>query len=1308
MSSRSPVPPTASTGTTPPPILSNGKLSTVLNNNGAGFIRWRDLAVTRWREDPVTDPWGTFLLLRGEDHGAVWSTVTQPFGVSEATDMMQHDAGSARFSRRHDEVESVLEIAVAAAADVELRRLTVRNHADSSRTLSVTSYAELVLGPTGDDNAHPAFSKMFVQTEWDEQHQLLLATRRRRSDSQAQVWAAQALQVAGASATHHSHETDRARFLGRGRTLRNAAAMQAHAALSGTTGCVLDPVFSLRHEFTLAPGGSIELLLWTQLADTRDGAVALSAQMSQPDAAARLFEQASQQARAECSRFGVSPSRLERFAEWQHALLYSDASRQASAEQRARGHGGPPTLWGASISGDRPISLLMVREPDDLQQLDDLLLAQRWWRSRQWAMDIVVLDQLGSEAKATRDELNRRVDQQKQQLENNGDGAKVELFCLRDDQISDDVRDGLLTVARLVLDNAQGTTHQVETTPASGTAPPAAIRASKAVASTDARDGKLEFPNGQGGFCEEGRAYRIELDAAHPTPAPWSNVIANQAFGFLATAEGGGYTWSGNSQQNPLTPWPNDPVSDMPHEVIYLRDADDGALWTATALPIRVAGAHCVTTHGKGWTRFSNNAHGIDLELVQCVPTDDSIKLSRLRLRNRSARTRRLAITGYVAWALGANGSTPAPFVVTSRDDATGALFARNRWRADFGERVAFFDLAGASSTLSGDRARFLGPLGTISAPAALQDGAPLDGRVGAGMNPCGALQTQVELPPGTELDLLFLLGEGSDEAAARALVTRYRDCDVDAVLAEVATLWNDLLDTVQVKTPDRSMDLLLNDWALYQVTACRLWARTAYYQASGAYGFRDQLQDVMALCVSRPDLAREHLLRAAGRQFAEGDVQHWWLPPGGQGIRTRIRDDRVWLAYVAMHYVEVSGDRAVLDEVLPFLKGQAIPDDATDAFFQPAVSDEAATIYEHCARAIDSSLTRGAHGLPLIGTGDWNDGMNAVGAEGRGESSWLGWFLLATIGQFAPIAEQRHEGDRARRWRDYADALRAALEQAWDGQWYRRGYYDDGAPLGSAQSSQCQIDTIAQSWSVMAGGVPREHAAQAMASVDRLLVDHPHQVARLFTPPFDQDGAEDPGYIKGYPPGVRENGGQYTHGATWSIFAWAGLGDGDRAGDQFRLLNPINHADNADAIARYKVEPYVVCADVYSVAPHVGRGGWTWYTGSAAWLYRAGLEAVLGFHLQGDQLRIEPCMPKAWPEFEIVYRHRGKHVSRYEIRVDNPHHVCGGVESVEMDGQMLPADTPIALLDDGKTHRLRITLGATTSQEVRARPRSA
>ncbi|HTD29741.1 MAG TPA: glycosyl hydrolase family 65 protein, partial [Xanthomonadaceae bacterium] len=806
-----------------------------------------------------------------------------------------------------------------------------------------------------------------------------------------------------------------------------------------------------------------------------------------------------------------------------------------------------------------------------------------------------------------------------------------------------------------------------------------------------------QFDCGYGGFAQSGRSYVITLDAGRCTPMPWMNVIANPQFGFLATAEGGGHTFAVNSQQNPLTPWPNDPVSDAPHEVLYLRDIDSGELWSATASPIRVPSTTYRIEHGKGYSRYSHMAHGIESELDQFVPTADPIKLSRLRIRNRCGRARRLSITAYVEWALGANGTVPAPYVVTSNDSATGALFARNAWRPEFGERIAFADLRGLQSCCTGDRGEFLGYLGAIDRPAALMQSTPLSGRVGAALDPCAALQTIVELDVGAETEVVFLLGESESQAAADALIAKYRIADPDGVLHETVSFWNDLLDTVQVHTPDPAMDLMLNSWLLYQALGCRVWARTAYYQASGAYGFRDQLQDVMALCVAQPDIAREHLLRAAGRQFVEGDVQHWWLPPAGQGIRTRITDDRIWLPYVAMHYINVTGDAALLGASVPFLEGPALKEGENESFSQPHVSDEHGSVYEHCARALDGSLSLGTHGLPLFGTGDWNDGMNRVGVGGKGESVWLAWLLLDTISRFSPIAIQQGDHDRVQHWNAFAATVKAAVEiTGWDGEWYRRGYYDDGAPLGSSSDDECRIDVIAQSWSVMSGQADPIHAASAMRAVDAQLIDRANAIAMLFTPPFDRT-AQDPGYIKGYPPGVRENGGQYTHGSIWSIFAWAGLGDGDKAGELFGILNPIRHADSAEAIERFKVEPYISCADVYSVAPLTGRGGWTWYSGSAGWLYRAGVEAILGFRPRGDYLQIDPCIPKTWPRFGIAYRFRS---SRYTIEVENPLGVCCGVALVELDSVKLEvpvlsgAVADIPLVDDGLDHQVRVVLG--------------
>ena len=1273
-------------------LLSNGRYTVMLTAAGSGFSQWRDVAITRWREDPTRDGWGSYTLLRDADSGVVWSAGQQPSGRAADDYATTLSEGEARIVRRDGTLVTTLAVAVDIERDAELRRITIENVGTSPRRIAVTSYAELVLGSAGADASHPAFSKLFVLTEVVAEDRVVLATRRRRSPTEPEVWAAHVAMVSGHSASPLELETSRALFLGRGRTLRDAAAMDG-AALSNTVGSVLDPIFSLREHVEITPGASVQVTFWTAVAASRDAVLALARELRSSDADRAIAANIAR-AMALRTRLGIDAAEAERTARLLGPLLYTDAAWRSPPEVLARGRGGAPVLWERGISGDHPLVLLRIADAAGFAQVSELFRAQLWWQAMRVSADVVVLDCATDGAlHVTLDALARS---HAARLGENASAAPAKIVVLRNDQISESLRDGIATTARIVLDAAL----PAEPRAARGAAPHLAVAGAgpSTMVADDPRapSESLELANGMGGFDARNREYVITLVGGCCTPMPWINVIANPAFGFLVSAEGGGYTWSENSQQNPLTPWPNDPVSDRPHEAIYIRDEDSGGLWTATAHPIPVPAVTYTTAHGKGYSRFSHEARGIEVELVQFVAVADPVKISRLRLRNRSGRARHLSITAYLEWALGPNGSVPQPFVVTAIDLASGALLARNAWRVDFGERVAFVDLGGVQQSWTADRNEFLGALGSVDRPAALNDSQPLSGRDGAGLDPCAALQTHVELAANAETEIVFVLGEGATLAEVQRLIARYRAADLDAVLGEVRASWDDLLDTVQVRTPDRAMDLLIDDWLLYQTLACRIWARAGYYQASGAYGFRDQLQDVMALCVSKPAVAREHLLRAAARQFVLGDVQHWWLPPAGQGVRTRMTDDRVWLAYVAAHYVRVTADATVLDEIVPFLDGVALAPAQHEAFFLPAVSAESSSLYEHAARALDISLALGAHGIPLVGTGDWNDGMNRVGAQGKGESVWLAWFVIASIDAFAPRAEVRGEHERAGRWRTWAAAMRTTLERSgWDGDWYRRGYYDDGAPLGSNQSSECKIDVIAQSWSVIAGAADPDHAARAMASVDRLLIDDDNKVAKLFTPPFDRT-PHDPGYIKAYPPGIRENGGQYTHGAVWSIFAYAGLGAGDRAWELFSMLAPMAHSSTPAAVARYQVEPYVTCADVYAVAPHVGRGGWTWYTGSAGWLYRAGLEAILGFRVEGDTLAMDPCIPGTWPEYQITFRRRGPgtRTTVYEITVENPQGVSRGIALAELDGVAVGSAARFPLVDDSGTHRVRVVLG--------------
>jgi cyclic beta-1,2-glucan synthetase len=1287
-------------------LLSNGRYSVMLTGAGSGYSRWRELGVTRWREDVTRDDTGSYFFLRDIESGAVWSAGYQPSGVEPDSYEVNFTEDRAEFMRSDAAITTILDVVVSPEDDAEVRRISIVNAGNRMLDLEVTSYSELVLALPAADSAHQAFSKLFVQTEYVAKVGAILATRRRRSPADPEIWAAHHAVIEGETVGKPELETDRARFLGRAHDIQAPIAMMDGRRLSNTVGTVLDPVFALRYRVRIPAGATVRIAFWTSIAASREGVLDVVDKHHEANAFVRAATLAWTQAQIQLRHLGIDAAEASLFQRLAGYVLFVDASMRPSSAAICRGGGGPAALWTHGISGDLPIVLLRIDDVDDIAIARQLLRAHEYWRMKQLPVDLVILNERAtSYLQDLQIALETQLRMSQSQPQPGADNTRGSVFLLRTDLISEETRARLSSVARVVLVGQRGNLAdqldrlRAPTVPATRR-PRSSPTLDAAATAPMAQD--LEFFNGLGGFAGGGREYVTLLGPGQATPAPWINVVANPGFGFQVAAEGGGFTWALNSRENQLTPWSNDPVTDRPGEVLYLRDEESGELWGPTAAPIRDHGAHYIARHGQGYSRFEHTSHGIELDLIAYVPMGDPIKISRLKIRNTSQKARRLSVTAYVEWVLGPLRPAAAPFIVTTIDPATGAMFAHNPWSTVFGSCVAFADFAGRQTQWTADRREFLGRHGALDRPAALTGRAPLSQRVGAGLDPCCALQAFVDVAANERVELVFFLGQAASATDAQSLLFRYRSADLDAVFRAVVQYWDDVLEVVQVKTPDRSLDLILNRWMLYQTLVCRMWARSALYQASGAYGFRDQLQDAMALALSRPALTREHLLRAAGRQFMEGDVQHWWLPSNeersaGPGVRTRIADDRVWLAYAAAHYVEATGDVAVLDERVPFLEGQALRPGEQDAYFQPAISDDTASLYEHCARALEQSLSIGEHGLPLIGAGDWNDGMNRVGEMGRGESVWLGWFLHATLVAFAPLAKARDQHTRESQWLTHAAALQNALDQAWDGEWYRRGYFDDGTPLGSAKNTECRIDSIAQSWSVISRAADPIRASRAMSAVDSYLIRRDAGLALLFTPPFDRT-VPDPGYIKGYPPGIRENGGQYTHAATWSVIAYALLGQGNNAWELFSLLNPINRTSTRADVHRYKVEPYVVAADVYSVAPHVGRGGWTWYTGSAGWMYRAGLEGILGFRVQGTSLLLTPCIPEKWPGFEIVFKH---HSSRYEILIENPLGVSCGVTHAELDGNALPSgfQTRIPLVDDGNIHNVRLVLGEPASR---------
>jgi len=1280
-------------------LLSNGRYAVMLTAAGSGYSRWQDISLTRWREDATCDSFGSHIFLRDVRSGKTWSAGFQPSGVAPDAYDVVFKEDRAEFARRDGTLTTTMEVLVSAEDDAEVRRVSISNSGPGMREIEVTSYKELVLASQAADVAHPAFSKLFVETEYLAESGAILATRRRRTPAEPEIWVGHLAVVDGETSGEAQIETDRASFLGRGNSVRNPISISDGKTLSNTVGIVLDPIFALRRRVRIAPGAIVRIAFWTMATPSR--AAMLDIVDKHRDATA--FERASTlawtQAQVQLHHLGLERGEAALFQRLAGHILYATPTLRASSDAISRGAGGQPGLWNLSISGDLPILLLRVAEMEDIAIARQILRAREYWLTKQLAVDIVLLNERSSSyVQDVQIALEGLVRASQARSSSEAAGPLGRVFVVRSDLTSMETRNLLISVARVVLVGQRGTLADqidharapVAKTPVHS---PRQIPAPPNLALPPRPIGHaLEFFNGIGGFAKDGKEYVTVLGPGQRTPAPWINVIANPKFGFHVAAEGGGYTWSVNSRENQLTPWSNDPVSDQPGEALYLRDEDSGDVWSPTAQPMRNPSGTYVARHGRGYSRFEHSAHEIDAILTQFVALEDPVKISRLMLVNRSNRSRRISLTTYAEWVLGPSRGATAPFVTTAMDTETGAIFARNSWNPAFAARVAFADCRGQQSSWSGDRREFIGRNGALSRPASLFGAGSLSNTVGAGLDPCAALRTLVELPPGGTVEIVSLLGEAPSAEAARKLVLHYRKVDLDGVQSAIAAHWHDVLDMVHVKTPDRSMDIMLNGWLLYQTLSCRIWARSAFYQASGAYGFRDQLQDGMSIAVARPKLTRAHLLHAAGRQFLEGDVQHWWLPHSGLGVRTRISDDRAWLAYAVNHYVDVTGDDGILDVSIPFLEGPRLREGEHDSLFQPTISDESATLFEHCARGLDNSLAIGSHGLPLIGTGDWNDGMNRVGEHGRGESVWLGWILHAMLTRFAAIADARFEPQRAMNWRAHAASLKTALERdGWDGEWYRRGYFDDGTPFGSAASEECRIDSIAQSWAVLSGAGDPGRAIRGMQAVQQNLIRPDDGLALLFTPPFDKTPL-DPGYIKGYPPGIRENGGQYTHAALWSLMALAQLGDGDKAGELFSLLNPINHAHTEAGMQRYKVEPYVVAADIYSVPPHVGRGGWTWYTGAAGWMQRAGVESILGLRVRGDTLSIDPCIPRAWPGFEMRFRYRS---TFYDIHVDNAEGVNRGIAEATLDDALIETrPLCIPLLDDGAAHVIRVRMG--------------
>jgi cellobiose phosphorylase len=1269
-------------------LLSNGRYHVMVTHTGGGYSRCRELAVTRWREDATSDHWGMFCYLREVASGHVWSTAYQP--VRRQPEHYQAILSEARaeFRVSEREFDSHTEIAVSPEDDIELRRVRITNRGRTRRTIEVTSYGEVVLAPAIADAMHPAFSNLFVQTDWLPAEQAIVCTRRPRAATEQVPWMYHQMAVHDAVVDEISCETDRSRFLGRGRDLAQPRVFDRTepSLLSGSAGSVLDPIVAIRCRITLDPEQSAIVDMVTGVADTREACLHLVGKYRDRLLADRVFDLAWTHSQVLLRQLNAAPVDARMFERMAASILYAHASLRVPANVLAANRRGQSGLWGQSISGDLPIVLLRIADPANIELVRQMVQAHAYWRIKGLAVDLVVWNEDHAGYRQHLQDLIMGL------IASGTDASLIDrpggIFVRPAQQLSAEDRVLVQSVARVVVSDSRGTlAEQIDRRRLEKPKLPPLLEGLQPRRPEPAPPLDplvLQYAQPLGGFSADGSEYIIDLAPGQTTPAPWCNVLANPDFGTVVSEAGSAYTWSENAHEFRLTPWENDPVGDGSGEAFYLRDEETGHVWSPSPWPWRGEGAYRVR-HGFGYSVFEHVEDGIASELWIYVALDAPVKFWTLKLKNLSGRPRKLTATGYVEWVLGDLRAKSAMHVVCEADAATGTLFARNAYNMEFPERIGLFDADPPLRSLSADRSEFLGRNGNARAPEALRR-SRLSGRVGAGLDPCGALQIALELEAGEQKEASFRLGAGRDAKMAGHLVQRFRgNAAAQSALDAVRMHWRWTLSRVQVETPDPGVNLLANGWLMYQTIACRFWARSGYYQSGGAIGFRDQLQDSMAMIHATPYNARQHLLLCAAHQFPEGDVQHWWHPPLDRGVRTQCSDDYLWLPLATSRYVQITADTGVLDEPVGYVEGRQVDPREESYYDLPTRSELREPLYRHCVRAIERSLSLlGPHGLPLIGSGDWNDGMNRVGEEGRGESVWLAFFLHDVLRRFAVTARVHGDEAFAARCESEAELLRGRIEKAaWDGGWYRRGWFDDGTPLGSAANDECRIDSISQSWSVLSGAGDPARSQQAMTAVNRHLVRRDAGLIQLLDPPFDRSGM-DPGYIKGYVPGVRENGGQYTHAAIWTVMAFAALGEGARAWELLGLINPLNHARDAASLETYKVEPYVVTADVYAVAPHIGRGGWSWYTGSAGWMYRLIVESLLGFQVQGERMRLSPVLPPDWDGFGLHYRYRE---TDYHVQLRQSDDMTPGirVDGVPQDGEW------IALIDDGHDHRVDI-----------------
>ena len=1268
-------------------LLSNGNYHVMVTNAGGGYSRWKNIAITRWREDITCDNWGSFCYIRDMENKLFWSSAFQPTLQPSENYEAVFSEGRAEFRRRDFSLETHTEIVVSPEDDIELKRIQITNRSRKKRIIEITSYAEVVLAPQAADEAHPAFSNLFVQTEINEQRNAILCTRRPRSTEEKTPWMFHLMKVHNAEILNVSYETDRNQFIGRGNNINQPQVMRRAEPLSGSSGSVLDPIVSIQYRIVLEGHESVTVDIISGAAETKEVCNNLIDKYQVFHLFNRVLELAWTHSQVILRQINAVEADAQLYSRLAGSIIFSNQLFRADPAVIMKNKKGQSGLWGYSISGDIPIVLVQIEDAENIMLVKQMVQAHHYWRLKGLIVDLVILN---DDHGGYRQELQNLI----HSLIAPGAGNEMKekpggIFIRAAEQISNEDRSLFEAVAHVVIADKFGTLEeQMNRRIKSKTAIPffSPLKTHPFINSSVEKRDDLQFFNGLGGFTADGKEYVITTKPDKKTPAPWINVLANPGFGSIVSESGLSYSWVDNAHEIRLTPWNNDPVTDLRGEAFYLKDEESGKFWSPSPLPCRGSSPY-ITRHGFGYSVFEHSEDGIYTEMTLFTDIEEPVKFIVIKLRNHSGRQRRISATGFIDWVLGDTRTKYIKHTITELDERSGAILAKNSYSSEFVNRVAFFDADGTNKTITTDRTEFIGRNGTLDNPEGLRR-VRFSGKTGAALDPCAAIQVVFDLFEEQEHEVIFRLGAGKNmEHALKIIQANEGAHAAQDAKQKVHDYWQKTLSVVQIYTPDPALNILANGWLNYQTLASRLWARSGFYQSGGAFGFRDQLQDVLSLMHAHPKLVRSQILLCASRQFKQGDVQHWWHPPTGRGVRTTCSDDYLWLPYVTAKYIKATADKAILDEQIHFLEGRQLVAGEDSYYDLFNTSDDRADLYDHCTKAINYALKFGVHGLPFIGSGDWNDGMDKVGNHGKGESVWLAFFLYDVLVQFAEVALLKNEEAFSLKCKDEAEKLRINIhEQAWDGDWYRRAYFDDGTPLGSQTNEECKIDSIAQSWSVLSNAGDKDRISKAMQSADKHLVGKEDGIIQLFNPPFNKSDLN-PGYIKGYVPGVRENGGQYTHAAIWLVMAFAAIGDRKRTWELLQMINPINRTSSEDKITKYKTEPYVIAADVYAEPKHKGQGGWTWYTGSAGWMYQLIIHSFIGLKREGNTLRFTPCLPEEWKTFEVHYRHIS---TMYYIVITQK----GGTDTmmVVADGVKQESNS-ITLTDDEAEHNIQIIL---------------